>query len=173
MNLHRAWGWWLQLAIVILGPVALALLLAMLVQAARAGWSAAVIAPNIRGWVGWGGGVVCYVLIAWKTLTQLRFRFVIDACGLRMRTSRVDAALRWEEIDSIILDDIRLLIVPAAGYRANPYPGLTQLGSTTHDGRPCKEVLGLTEVWESRDRIAAALSKHAGPRFTDAAECRG
>ncbi|OKI65091.1 hypothetical protein [Micromonospora sp. CB01531] len=91
------------------------------------------------------------------------FRFVIGPDGLDVRRPGLRGTYRWEYFDALALDDRgRLVGVPAVGL------GLRTTARHPRDGRPAVELLHLTQVRESPDEVAAALTRYSGGRFTDA-----
>ncbi|MGR6321422.1 hypothetical protein Q2K19_18640 [Micromonospora soli] len=99
-------------------------------------------------------------------LNALRpFRFVIGADGLQVRRPRLRGTYAWAQFDALALDDAgRLVGVPGPGLPS----GAPATGRHPRDGRPAVELLDLTQVRESPDEVAAALTRYAGGRFTDA-----
>ncbi|MFE9692820.1 hypothetical protein [Micromonospora sp. NPDC005806] len=107
------------------------------------------------------------VLIGVKVLVgALRpFRFVIGADGLEVRRPRLRGTYRWEQFDALAIDDAgRLVGVPGPGLPS----GLPATVRHPYDGRPAVELLDLTQVRESPDEVATALTQWSGGRFIDA-----
>ncbi|GHJ48831.1 hypothetical protein Cs7R123_61730 [Catellatospora sp. TT07R-123] len=164
MILHRSRTWLIQVAIALIAPFALVRVLLLFRHDVQAGLPPVItVREALALLVGLPSGV--YVMV--RTFGALRFRFVIHANGLDIRTPDLTDAVRWTDVESILMDDMRVLVFPAPGYRADPYPGMLRHVRTAADGRRCYEILALGQVRESPDRIAAALAAHAGTRFTD------
>jgi hypothetical protein len=87
---------------------------------------------------------------------------------LTIRTPEITADIRWSDLESIIVDDLRVLVVLDAAGQATSYPGITNFARSAPDGRAGYEILALAQVHESPEQIASALAQHAGVRFTDA-----
>ncbi|MEU2611149.1 hypothetical protein ABZ570_06100 [Micromonospora sp. NPDC007271] len=145
MELHRSRGT-LPLAIVcVLGGV--------MVLVAGAGWLLRMLAA--LGVVAISGAVLVGAVRP--------FRFVIGPEGLDVRRPGLRGTYRWEHFEALALDDqARLVGVPAAGL------GRRTTARHPRDGRPAVELLHLTQVRESPDEVAAALTRYSGGRFTDA-----
>ncbi|MFU8872952.1 hypothetical protein [Micromonospora sp. SL4-19] len=93
------------------------------------------------------------------------FRFVIGPEGLKVRRPGLRGTYRWEQFDSLALDDAAKLVgVPGADLT----PSLPTTVRHPGDGRPAVELLDLTQVRESPDEVVAALTRFSGGRFTDA-----
>ncbi|MFU8851499.1 DivIVA domain-containing protein [Micromonospora sp. SL1-18] len=103
------------------------------------------------------------------------FRFHIGAEGLTVRQPGLNRLVPWAEIDALILDQplpspagnkvpsAVLLLVPASGSTLDR--PLTQRSPV--DDRPCFVLLGLNDVGESPNEVAAALARYGDSRFTD------
>jgi len=164
MILHRSRTWRIEFLLVIAAVPALAWMLLLAWRDTNAGLPAAVIS---REWLTFTAAAIATPIVTVNIIGRMRFRFVIGSAGLTIRTADLTAALRWSDIESIVLDDLRVLVVPNPGYQASHYPGITRLARITADGRSCFEILALSAVRESPDQIASALTEHAGRRFTD------
>ncbi|MEU7678946.1 hypothetical protein AB0C42_29490 [Micromonospora taraxaci] len=100
------------------------------------------------------------------------FRFGIHADGLSIRRPGLRREIRWDEVDTLVLDEPprrdgyagppRLLLVPVQGVPR-------ELVTARHpvDGRPAIELLVLDQVREQPEQVSAALATHAGDRFVD------
>jgi hypothetical protein len=146
--LHRSRTWRLELVVVAIAAAAVAWAVLLLRRDVSAGLPVWVTGREL---VACSAAFIALVVLAVRVLSALRFRFVIDSVGLTIRTGYLTAAVRWSDVESIVLDDLRILVVPAPAY-----------------GRTGSEVLALSHVRERPDQIASALAEHAGPRFTDA-----
>lgn len=110
----------------------------------------------------------------WLGLRPWRFRIGPD--GLALRLGRLHRTLAWHEIDAVVLHlpvpDLgdssqarspQLLLIPAAGVDL----GRPADVPSPVDGRPGVPLLDLSDVKDTADEVAAALSAAAGRRFTD------
>lgn len=100
------------------------------------------------------------------------FRFGIHAEGLSIRRPGLRREIRWDEVDTLVLDEPprrdgyavppRLVLVPVQGVPR-------ELVTARHpvDGRPAIELLVLDQVREQPEQVSAALARHAGDRFVD------
>ncbi|MEU7820301.1 hypothetical protein [Catellatospora sp. NPDC049133] len=165
VTLRRTRTWLVQVLIALAAPVALAWALLTMRRDMIAGLPPAIVGREL---IMVTMAAIAAPIVVMKTLGALRFRFVIDSAGLTIRTPDITAALPWSDIESVILDDLRILVVPDPGHQRADYPGIGRFAGTTSDGRSCFEVLVLSQVRESPAAIASALAEHAGPRFTDA-----
>lgn len=132
MTLHRTRTWLIQVLIAIAAPGALAWALLTTRRDMTAGLPVAIVGRELLMVV--VAALVTPVVVI-KTLGALRFHFVIDRAGLTIRTPDITATLHWPDIESIIIDDLRVLVVPAPGYQASAYPGIARFAGTTPDGR--------------------------------------
>ncbi|MEU8006796.1 hypothetical protein AB0B66_37035 [Catellatospora sp. NPDC049111] len=164
MTLHRTRTWLVQVLIALAAPVALAWALLTTRRDMIAGLPPAIVGRELIMVI---FAAIAAPIVMTKTLGALRFRFVIDSAGLTIRTPDITAAVPWSGVESVILDDLRVLIVPDPGYQTTTFPGIGRFTGTTPDGRRCFEVLVLAQVRESPAAIASALAEHAGPRFAD------
>lgn len=117
------------------------------------------------------GGIVLGGVAAVAALRP--FRFAIDTEGLTIRRPGLDRAVRWAELDALVLDQPvrqegrtaspRLLAVPATGVTLGP-------PADAHhpvDGRAAVELLDFVQVRDKPEAVAQALTRYAGDRFVD------
>ena len=106
----------------------------------------------------------------WAAVARLRpFRFQIGADGLTLRWRGINRLVPWQEIEELVLDEPsrsagpQLILAPTT--RAGlPAPLRRRTPATD---RPGALILKFSEVQDTPDAVAAALSRDGGARFTD------
>ncbi|NUO60474.1 MAG: hypothetical protein HOV71_30955 [Hamadaea sp.] len=150
MRFHRSRTWYfepLAFVAVVLAFVWLGLLLRRDVSSGLpAGLPVKIVVQEATALLVAAAGAL---ILGLRLLVARRFRFVVDDQGLTIHTSRVVADFRWPAVESVVVDDFRVVVVLAGG------------------GQP-REVLALSEVSETTEEVADAFARYAGARFTDA-----